>query len=303
MKMLSGAALVLALIAVSGIAWGAVPSPKVKAVTGEVTSRMGDEGAPKTMSEGDPLLEGDIVEVPEGGTLTVSFHDGSEMDVVGPARFKMQLLADNARTIQLHYGEISRFEVKDVTTGITTPLDTFVALWNGTVSVKVDSVPGKNRAVFNLLDGENAKVVEGRTPKVLTKGTPHMVTQDRPGEGGGEPMGVAPGAIDRTKQGKYQIGVNTVNIPGMEGYKVVQTPGGGLKITSIMKGGFGTITINQDRIIYLAPGQSIELDSNGAVVQSDGITHDGFFILTRRGVSVDPFTDVSQQSYTGTRLK
>ena len=287
---------VLCILLAGGLTVAADQSAKVTAVSGKATVLAGGMGAPKSLKKDDALRQGDVVDVAAGGKLTLAFGDGTTMDVAGPASFALKLVADFARTIELRSGSINRLAVKAVTTGVTTPLDAFVAVQNGVVSVKLDAVGGKKRATFKLWEGATAKVFDGSRTRVLGVDRPIVVER---AAGPVAPAGVAAAPVVRGESVLLTFGVHEVEINPKGYFNIQPTSGGGAIITSTApEGEFGMVTIDKETTFYLAKDEAIEIDGDGKVVRHTGIVH-VYAALDVRGIYDEAVADPSDSSPTG----
>lgn len=147
---------------------------RVASVKGSVEDADG-----KVLSVNDALVEGDEVRLAAGAAVELAFADDATLHATGPARFSLELLSGSARTIVLEKGAIDRLEIREVVTGVKTPLDAFVAGRKAAVSVALSAMEKEDRAVFTLLGEGEAKVVDGSARTVLEPGAPHTVTRPK----------------------------------------------------------------------------------------------------------------------------
>lgn len=287
---------VLCILLIGGLTAAADQSAKVSLLSGNATVMAGGAGAPKALKKDDFLRQGDVVEVAPGGKLTLTFGDGASMDVAGPASFSLKLLADFARTVELRTGSINRLMVKSVTTGVTTPLDAFVAVQEGVVSVKLDAVGGKQRATFKLWEGASAKVFDGSRTRILGVDRPIVVER---AAGVSAPAEEAQAPVVRGEAVILIFGVHEVEINPKGYFNIQPTAGGGAIITSIAPvGEFGMVTIDKETTFYLAKDEAIEIDGYGKVVRHTGIVH-VYAALDVRGIYDEAVADPSDSSPTG----
>jgi hypothetical protein len=280
---------VLSLLVVVGVAVSATQTATIGSLTGTATVMPGD----KKVTEGDLLNQGDEITLPAGARMTVKFSDGAQMDVTGPANFRMQLLDDVARTIDLFYGTINRLEVKDIVMGVRTPLDSFVAAQNSTIFVGLGDTPDRSRATYMLLDGDTAKVVDGRQLEQLTKD--HPIVVDRNKETTAATPGGPVGSTD------FKLGTHQIHIYPPEGFEIQQLPGGGVNILRTGDG-FGVVTLDGGTSFYLSKGNKVTFDGSGNVTVQDGIVHE-YSRLSRQGLYHEPIPGPSSASFTGTTVK
>jgi hypothetical protein len=226
--------------------------------------------------------------------LTLTFADGATMDVVGPASFRMTTVADTARTVDLIYGTINRLEAKDIVVGVRTPYDTFVAAQNSTVFAGISQTPDGAKVTFMLLDGENAKVVDGQQLTVMTQDAPVVVNRTESGGGGGVPSGSDDSAT-------FTLGSHEIHVYPSDGFTLEQLPGGGLKIVRA-GGGFGIVTVDDGTSFYLAEGDYVQFDGAGNVTGQNGIVH-VYAPLDRMGLYDEPIEGPASASFTGTKTK
>lgn len=148
---------------------------RVASVEGSVTDSDG-----KALSVNDALVRGDEVRLAAGAAVELVFSDAAALRATGPARFSFELLTGTARTIVLSMGAIDRLEVREVVTGVKTPLDAFVAAESAAVSVALSATEKEDRATFTLLGEGEAKVVDGSGMTRLEPGVPRVVTRPKP---------------------------------------------------------------------------------------------------------------------------
>jgi hypothetical protein len=269
---------VLALLLVTGLALSEPETATLSGVSGEVMLGEG-EGA-RILAAGDTLSEGSLLILGDGVEATVTFSDGAVMDVMGPARLSLVQMTPYMRRVDLSEGRINQFEIKEITTGIHTPYETFVAVQNGSVGVNVK--PGE--VTYNLFDGADAKVVDlaegSQGLTVLTPDTPYVVTRDAPADA---MAGVVRSAGDPNSR-VIRVGPRTVRLTPADGFDVVSTPTGGVNVNcTVPEGEFGTVQLGLTTVLYLASGDVLELDAGGNVIRSNAIIH-SLAALDIRGV-------------------
>lgn len=288
MRLRIGLVTVLSLLVVVGLAHSAIESVTATSATGDITVEPGG----RTLAAGEQVEEGETVTLGAGANLTLTFEDGATMDVVGPASFRMTTVADTARTVDLIYGTVNRLEAKDVVVGIRTPYDTFVAARNSAVFAGISNSPSGAKVTYMLLEGENAKVVDGQQLTVMTADAPVVI--DRM-QGGGT-------ALPGTDEGaRFEVGGHVVQVFPSDGFSMEQLPGGGLKITRTGEG-FGMVSVDDDTSFYLAEGQFVQLDSAGNTTAMNGIIH-VYAPLDRMGLYWEPIKGPASASFTGTKVK
>jgi hypothetical protein len=190
--------------------------------------------------------------------------------------------------------------VKEITTGITTPLDAFVAVQNGEIYVEVGSTDAADRAVFKLFAGDGAKVVQGGEASVMGIDKPVVVERKRDMPVVTKPV-AAPMMDSRGNALVLTIGRHKVFIQPKDGARVEATSNEGTKITSIVAGGeYLVLTIDGDQTIYLATDDYIEFDKEGVVVRLNGISH-VYAALDIRGIYDEAVADPADASFTGTK--
>jgi len=280
MRMRNATLSVLALLLVTGLALSEPETATLSAVSGEAT--LGDGDGSRILAAGETLSEGSLVVLGEGVEATVTFSDGAVMDVTGPARFTLVQMDAFMRRVDLAEGRINQFEIKEITTGIHTPYETFVAVQNGSVGVNVR--PGE--VTYNLYEGEDAKVVDlnegsqGYGLTVLTPNTPYVVTRDAPGDAPAMRISAAGDSNSRV----IRVGPRTVRLTPADGFDIVSTPTGGVTLTcTVPEGEFGTVQLGLTTVMYLASGDVLELDAGGNVLRSNAIIH-SLAALDIRGV-------------------
>jgi hypothetical protein len=278
-----------ALVLTIGLAHSAVENATVTAASGDITVVPGG----KTLAAGDQVNQGDTITLGAGANMTVTFADGATMDVVGPASFRMTTIEDVARTVDLIYGSVNRLEAKDVVIGIRTPYDSFVAAQNSTIAASVSASPDGAKITYFLLEGENAKVVDGQQLTVMSKDSPVVV--NRPKEGGATPL---PGAGESAK---LELGSHLVEVFPKDGFGFEQLPGGGVKITRTGEG-FGLVNVDENTSFYLAPGDYVQFDASGNVTAHNGIVH-VYAPLDYMGLYDEPIKGPASASFTGTKTK
>jgi hypothetical protein len=273
MRIRSGTLIVLSLLLVSGLA---LSEPE----TATLTNLTGDAMAGDTpLAAGDTLVEGTGITLAADAQATITFADGSAMDVSGPAILKLVRMTPYMRRVDLSSGRINRLDVGEITTGVHTPWESFVALQNGSVSVDVDGY----KVTYTLMEGDDAKVVdvseESRGLTQLTTDEPIVI--ERTGVPG---VGAMPSAEGDPDSLVLQVGARTVTLTPKDGFLVDATPTGGVRITCVLpEGQFGTVRIGEDLTFYLAKDDVIELDAGGNVVRSDAIVH-SYAALDIRGI-------------------
>jgi hypothetical protein len=272
MRIRNGTLIVLSLLLVSGLALSEPETATLTNVTGDAMA--GD--AP--LAAGDTLAEGTGIMLAENAQATITFADGSAMDVSGPAILKLVRMSPYMRRVDLSSGRINRLDVGEVTTGVHTPWESFVAVQNGSVSVNVDGYT----TTYQLFEGADAKVVdvseESRGLTTLTTDAPVVI--ERSGAPGGA-MSLPGGDGDSLT---LQVGSRTVTCTPKDGFLVDATPTGGVRLTCVLpEGQFGTVRIGEDLTFYLAEDDVIELDAGGNVVSSDAIVH-SYAALDIRGI-------------------
>ena len=278
MSMRNATLFVLALLLVTGLALSEPETATLSGVSGEVMLGEG-EGA-RILAAGDTLSEGSLLILGDGVEATVTFSDGAVMDVMGPARLSLVQMTPYMRRVDLSEGRINQFEIKEITTGIHTPYETFVAVQNGSVGVNVK--PGE--VTYNLFDGADAKVVDlaegSQGLTVLTPDTPYVVTRDAPADA---MAGVVRSAGDPNSR-VIRVGPRTVRLTPADGFDVVSTPTGGVNVNcTVPEGEFGTVQLGLTTVLYLASGDVLELDAGGNVIRSNAIIH-SLAALDIRGV-------------------
>lgn len=286
-------ALVLLLLAGSTVAEGAV---NVVAFEGAGLSETPGVPGGTPLGVGAALAQGDTVVIGTGSTLTLEFDDGSQIDVVGPARFVLSLVSSYARTIDLLEGTIERAVIGDITTGIRTPGGPFLALRNSTGRATVTPLAGDQvQAVFELLEGSDAKVGrEGGTAYSIDIGQPESFVSSLTPASGGEGSTSGEG-------GEYKVGPHTIEVDPEGGFLVEPQPDGGLKITStVPEGEFGMVTIDGKTRIFMARGETVQFSGAGMVVGTTGIVHVTSDLAVEPSQNFDdPVGDPADSSFTG----
>lgn len=288
MRLRIGLVTVLSLLVVVGLAHSAIESVTATAATGDITVEPGG----RTLAAGEQVEQGETVTLGAGAKLTLTFEDGATMDVVGPASFRMTTVSDTARTVDLIYGTVNRLVAKDVVIGIRTPYDTFVAAQNSTVFAGIAQSPDGAKVTYMLLEGENAKVVDGQQLTVMTQDAPVVVNRM---QGGGTAL---PGTDETAK---FNLGDHVVRVYPSGGFTVEEMPGGGMKITRSGEG-FGLVSVDDDTSYYLAEGEFVQFDSAGNTTAMNGIIH-VYSPLDRMGLYWEPIQGPASASFTGTKVK
>jgi len=278
MRMRNAVLFVLALLMVTGLARSEPETATLSAVSGDVM--LGDAEGARLLAAGETLPEGSLVNLGEGVEVTVTFADGAVMDVMGPARFTLIHMTPYMRRVDLASGRINQFVIGEITTGIHTPYETFVAVQNGTIGVNVR--PGE--VTYNLYEGGDAKVVDlaegSRGLTVLTPDTPYVVTRAPAGDA----VITAGAAAADGNSRVIRVGSRTVRLTPADGFDVTSTPTGGVTLTCVVpEGEFGTVQLGLSTVFYLASGDVLELDAGGNVVRSTAIIH-SLAALDIRGV-------------------
>lgn len=290
---------VLVLLCLAAVAYPAVETATVTALSGVAAIEPGGV----TLAEGDVLQQMEEVTLADGATMTVEFADGSFFELTGPARFRLTELTSQFRTIDLVSGTMNRLVVHEVTTGVRTPYDTFVAAQNkeggsAVLSVEIlETEDGGHQVVYNLLEGGDAKAVdmENGAIEALLVGAPFMI--DRPyGWGGARPGG----PDTTTAPDDFKIGEHRVIVTTDGGFSAEETPDGGLRLVRT-GAGFGGVTVDGDTTFYLDEGGSIVFDANGNVLSHDGIIH-VYSPLNYMGLYDDPIDGPATASPTGTTI-
>lgn len=288
MRFRIGLVTALSLLIVVGLAYSGIENVTATSATGDITVEPGG----RTLAAGEQVEQGETVTLGAGANLTLTFEDGATMDVVGPASFRMTTVADSARTVDLIYGTVNRLMAKDVVIGVRTPYDTFVAAQNSTVFAGIAQSPDGAKVTYMLLEGENAKVVDGQQLTVMTQDAPVVVNRM---QGGGTAL---PGTDETAK---FKVGGHVVEVFPSGGFSVEQLPGGGLKISRTGEG-YGIVTVDGNTSYYLAEGQFAQFDSTGNTTAMNGIIH-VYAPLDRMGLYWEPVQGPASASFTGTKVK
>jgi hypothetical protein len=271
----------------------------VGAVSGNVVveSAPGEAGTP--LEVGAVVAPGQWVHLGTDARVTVNFEDGAVMDVAGPALFRMTVVSDYSRTIDLVNGTVNRFDAKDITTGLRTPFDTYVVLRESSGFAKVESTPDSWVITYSLWSGNEAKVVDERRLLALDADRPIVI--ERP-KGAGAGMTEEPGAtVGETET--IVLGVHTIEYTPKAGFLVEPTDAGGVRLTSkVATGQFGVVTVDGQKTFYLAPEDVIEFDADGNIVRYTGIVH-VYAALDLRGIYDEAVADPSDASPIGTRTR
>ena len=278
MRMRNATLFVLALLLVTGLALSEPETATLSAVSGE--AMLGSGAGAQPLAAGETLAEGSEVNLGDGVAATVTFSDGAVMSLTGPATFTLVKMDAYMRRVDLSEGRINQFEIKEITTGIHTPYETFVAVQNGTVGVNVQ----QGEVTYNLYEGADAKVVDlaegSQGLTVLTPDTPYVVTRDAPADA--PVMGAAAAGDPNSRV--IKVGPRSVRLTPGDGFEVVSTPTGGVTLTCIVpEGEFGTVQLGLATVMYLASGDVLELDAGANVLRSNAIVH-SLAALDIRGV-------------------
>ena len=238
MRMRNATLFVLALLLVTGLALSEPETATLSAVSGE--AMLGSGAGAQPLAAGETLAEGSEVNLGDGVEATVTFSDGAVMSLTGPATFTLVKMDAYMRRVDLSEGRINQFEIKEITTGIHTPYETFVAVQNGTIGVNVQ----RGEVTYNLFDGADAKVVDlaegSQGLTVLTPDTPYVVTRDAPADA--PVMGAAAAGDPNSRV--IKVGPRSVRLTPGDGFEVVSTPTGGVTLTCIVpEGEFGTVQL------------------------------------------------------------
>mgnify|MGYP003574287111 CR=1 FL=1 len=290
MRARTGIALVLSLVLVSGFAVSAADTVEVALVEGGYYGQRRRDGS-------------DGLWVASGSKLSLAFDDGSTMDLSGPAQIVLSEMSEYSRTVDLISGTINQYVVKDVTSGVRTPYDSFVAVRNGTVQVKVDALEGRNQVTYKLFEGEDAKVVDGKELRPLGTDQPIIVERSLI-----ETPPSIPVSVPMASDGEMlvlQLGFNRIEIVPKSGFTVDGTPNGGVLVTCILpKGQFGSVAINTKTPFttnfYMTEGDVIEFDAGGNVLRHSSIVHI-YAALDVRGNYDEAVADPSDSSPISTR--
>jgi hypothetical protein len=287
----------LAVVLVGGLVLAAEEGVKVTGFTGTGVVQSSD-GTVLSLADGATLSQGDTVSLGTGGTLTLEFADGSVMEVAGPARIGLELVADYARTVRLHEGTINRLEVKEVTTGIVSPGGAFVAAQFGTVFARAEpGADGQMRTMFNLLEGTAKTGIKGGDVSVMSVGKPVVFDLEVPGPAT-TPRQVPAGDGEVIELGMHEI---TYYPPG--GVGVETTADGGKVFTcTAPEGEYAMVVIDEDTTFYLASGESVSFGPDGSVEKSNGTVH-LYSPLTVSSFFFDPVKDPAGSSFTGNAVK
>jgi len=270
----------------------------VTSFSGKGVIESGD-GAVLPLAAGSTLSQGDVVSVGSDSTLTLTFADGSTMEVTGPARFGLELVADYARTVRLYEGTINRLEVKEVTTGIVTPGGAFVAAQFGTVFARAEPSPdGRMRTMFNLIDGTAKTGIKGDGATVLTMGKPVVYDLEIAREGT-TPSAPAPGAEGEV----IELGMHNITYYPPASVGIETTADGGKTFTCTAPDGeYAMVVIDDDTTFYLASGESVSFGPDGSVENSNGTVH-LYSPLSVSSFFFDPVRDPAGSSFTGNLVK
>jgi hypothetical protein len=291
--------LALGLLLLSGVVTAAEEGVTVAGFSGKGVVQ-GSDGTVSALSAGGTLSQGDIVSLGTGSLLSLEFADGAVMVVTGPARVGLELIADYARTIKLYEGTISQLNVKEVTTGIVTPGGAFVAAQNGTVFARAEpGSDGQMRTLFTLREGVAKTGIRGGDVQVMSMGSPVVYDLEVPGAAP-SPRNTPPSPGD----GKViELGMHDITYFPAGGVTVETTADGGRKFTStVPEGDYAMVVIDDDTTLYLAPGESAVLGSDGFVGKADGVVH-VYSPLSITAFIFDPVRDPAGSSFTGNAIK
>jgi len=296
MRMRAGTVIVLSVLIGAGFALSAARTAELTILEGTGTVVSAATGTETALEPGATFGEGDAITLDEGARASVTFEDGAVMDVTGPASLRLTELTEYARTIDLEWGTINQFAVQDVTTGVNTPYDSFVAVQDGTVMVKIDTMDDRDQVTYKLYEGDDAKVVDGRS--VLPLGTDRPIVVDRLRSAG---MGPDEGMPGDAGSRVLEIGGHTIELIPGNAFAVEPTGTGGTLVTCTIGGrGFGTVVVDGDSTFYLADGDSIMFDASGNIVKHDGIVH-VYAALDIRGIYDEAIADPADSSPIGRR--
>ena len=288
----------LAVLLVGGVVLAAEEGVMVTSFTGQGVIESAD-GAVLPLVEASTLSQGDTVSIGSGSTMTLTFADGSTMEVSGPARIELELVADYARTVRLHEGTITRLEVKEVTTGIVTPGGAFVAAQFGTVFARAEPGPdGQMRTTFNLIEGTAKTGIKGGDASVLAMGKP--VVYDLRMQG----ASTTPRGPTQPGDGRVvELGMHNITYYPPAAVGVETTADGGKVFTSTApEGEYAMVVIDEDTTFYLASGESVSFGPDGSVGRSDGSVH-MYSPLSVSSFFFDPVRDPAGSSFTGNAVR
>lgn len=290
------------LLLIGGVVLAADQGVRVTSFSGKGVVQPGGAGAAEALLEGATLSQGDVVNVGTGATISLEFADGAVMDVTGPARFALELVADYARTIRLYEGTINRLAVKEITTGIVTPGGAFAVTQNGTLFARAEpaSASGRVRSTFKLFEGATAKSgIKGNGVSVMTTAKPVVYDLDIPGSAPAPRTAPRRAVVGE----KIELGIHDIEYFPKGGMRVEMTAGGGRKFTSTAsEGEYSMVVIDEDTTFYLAAGESVTFGSDGMVLSHNGVVH-VYSPLSRSAFYYDPVRDPAGSSFTGSAVK
>jgi hypothetical protein len=292
----------LGLFLIGSAVLAAEEGVKVASFSGKGVWQSGEEGPVEVLMEGATLSQGDTVSIGSGSNITLEFADGALMDVTGPSRLTLELVADYARTVRLTEGTVNRLVVKEVTTGIVTPGGAFAVTQNGTIFARAErgGTDGSVRSTFKLFEGDTAKTgIKGGAVSIMTTDKPVVFDLAGP-----RPTPTVVAAPRPSGDGpKIELGIHDIEYFPAGGVTVEVTPGGGRKLTSTApEGEYSIIIIDEDTTFYLAAGESVSFNANGAVENHNGVVH-VYAPLSITAFWFDPVRDPAGSSFTGNAIK
>ena len=252
--------LVLSLVVGAAFAAGAeTASPS--ALTGRVTLNKGSRVGPKTV-----FNEGDQISVSPGARLTIRLADGAELDLVGPAQLELLQLRADGNRVNLVSGYLSQAYVRGVALEIQTPYGAALVLQNSTARARV--APG-DKVLFQRIEGSYLKVYEGAKSENLQSAWTKSLR-------GAAAAAAEPDAPLSGDKARIKLGARYITYLPASQFSKEDKSDGVTRLTfngDSAGNGYGRVDIGIGTVLFLAPGEHVDLDAGGNVVSFNGIAH------------------------------
>ncbi len=263
---------VLVLLATGAFA-GAVEVARARGQAGSSVVQRGDQRLPVT--PGTQFQEGDLLNVPTDGQLTVEFEDGSSFTLAGPSSVLFGKMSADGRRIVLRSGAISEATVKGVALEIQAPqpYDASLVLQNARGFARV--TPGE-RISFRKIEGDYAKAWRAGQSQDLGDAT--WTINLREAGAGGLPSGPARGPAAGQAQQlpgdtvQIRLGERLITYKPASQFRREPLPEEGVRLC-YQGDDFGVVMVGTDTVLFLANGECVEFDATGHVTRFDGIAH------------------------------
>ncbi len=248
---------------------------------------------------------GDTLRVGAGSNQSVSFGDGTTMNVVGPAELGFVQMDSSGHRVMLRSGTATA-SVSAVALEIQTPADASLVLQNATGMARVsggnvsfqktggDYAQVWNGSAFRPLSGSwsnSAGAAPVRTAPVRSapsRAAAPAVTRSTGGGGSREArireleaeVSRLRGELDNARAAGYSgkpgksmvIGDKVITYRPSDDFKVEKMSDGGAKLT-YDGADFGVVTVGQETNMFLWLDESVTFDGNGDVVAFTGVSH------------------------------